>query len=91
MKNNIFLMAPPKTYAEGLVTYQEGMDTAPELIEYINHGFSMEDAKKMELLIQIEAAKYHLELLKDDVDVTEVDRLEAKEYIKSLIETYNKL
>ena len=91
MKNNIFLMTPPKTYEEGLVTYQEGMDTVPELIEYINHGFSMDDAKKMELLMQIEAAKYHLELLKDDADVTEADRLEAKEYIESLIETYNKL
>ena len=91
MKNDIFLVTPPKTYEDGLVTYHEGMDTVPELIEYINHGFSMEDAKKMELLMRIEAAKHHLELIKDDAKVTESDLLEAKEYIESLIETYNKL
>lgn len=90
-KIDIFKMKPPKFYEEGLVTYKEGLDSVPELIEYIEHGFTLEEAEKMELLMRIESMKYHLKHLEKEHAGDVDDLLKIKEYIQSQIEVYNEI
>ncbi len=89
MKAKILSMKPPKKYKEGCFFYEDGLDVIPELLDYIQHGFTMEEARKMDLLVRIECQKYHLgETLKEYPNaINEIK--ESEEYIKELINEYN--
>lgn len=87
MKNKIFEIKPPKEYIEGLIEIDEGLDSIPELVDYLKHGFSMNEAKKMCVLLRIESMKHYLKSVEDSVgDVKQIEK-----EIESVIEEYNKM
>lgn len=87
MKNKILQIRPPKQYQEGLLDIEEGIDNIPELIEYLKNGFSMEEARKMSILVRIELIKRSCEFeVEKDGEIQEV-----KKEIQLLITEYNQI
>ena len=88
--SSFFKNKPPKEYIENFVEYTHGLDSTPEEIHFIMHGFTMREAQRMLDLISIERMKYILAEAKFDGDATpeEVQFLEA--YIAERIEKYNR-
>ena len=66
---------------------EEGIDNIPELIEYLKNGFSMEEARKMSILVRIELIKRSCEFeVEKDGEIQEV-----KKEIQLLITEYNQI
>lgn len=89
MKDKILAMKPPKKYQEGLFFYEDGLDVTPELLDYIQHGFSVDEARKMDLLVRIECQKYCLKEAVKEYPNAINEIKESKEYIQELINEYN--
>lgn len=87
MKNEILKIKPPKVYKECLLTIEEGIDNIPEYVEYLRKGYSVEEAKKMVLLVRIEMLKHDIQ----DSGATEEGLEEIENYIQKLICEYNSI
>lgn len=88
--NTTLKTKPPEKYKEGVLTVEEGMDNIPELIDYINAGYTKYEAEKMNLLVRIELMRE--QLIK--VNLNEVADKEIRDFtrkIEGLINEYNEL
>ena len=90
MANNLFLKKPPKQYIENFIKYVPGFDTFPELIEFVQNGFTMEEAERMRSIFRIEKLKYLIDSAKSDEDIPEEEINEAKTILAEMISNYNK-
>jgi len=83
-----FNKKPPEKYIENYIDYVYGLDSNPELIDFIMHGFSLRDADRMFYLIRIEGLKYQLGIMKKYGDPPEEIEM-CERLIDDLIENYN--
>ena len=90
MNKKVFEKKPPKRYAENFIEYVPGLDSNPDLIDFLANGFSMKEAEKMRFLLAIESAKYHFQEAKEYGEVTEEEEAEWQAQIENMIESYNK-
>lgn len=90
MKEELLKIKPPAKYCEGIIKFQEGFDTVPDLLEYLQNGYTANEAKKMELLVSIETMKK----LRSENDLSEEDPDELKQFdhaVMGLISQYNQI
>lgn len=96
MGNSVFEKKPPKHYVEGFVKYEYGLDTNPNFLSFISHGYSPYDAYRMLDLYAIEGMKYHFKEAMEEFDpetASEEELQECKEceaYIEKRIAEYNR-
>ena len=89
MDKSFFEKKPPKHYEENFIKYINGLDTMPEYIHFILHGYSQWETERMLALIWIESFKYHFDDLVEQYNPSKAEIAQYKAHIDELIKAYN--
>lgn len=89
MRYEVFYIKPPERYIANFIEYVPGLDSNPDLIDFLANGFSVREAEKMRFLLSIESAKYHFREAMEYGEITEDEAGEWQTLIENIIEIYN--
>lgn len=91
MREKLLSIQLPDRYEENLFEYIPTLDGVPELIDYLNLGYSKNQYKKMTSLVAIESMKFNLIEAKKDNALSKEEVEKGNILIVEAIERYNSI
>lgn len=91
MKRQLLQLELPKKYKGKVFEYIPSLDGIPDMKDYIDFGYTLEQYKKFSKLVQIEYLKYKLDEELEYDEITDDEKALIHQMIDTTIKEYNEM